>query len=75
MQTQRQVGGDVVRITLRGGAPWLGPSVSDPSGGWAYHTVVVKDGMVYDAGTGSGGLPIDQFKAQFQYSDDIDFGF
>lgn len=42
---------------------------------WTYHEVVVKGDRVYDGFTGPNGLPIDQFKSQFTYADDIDFGF
>jgi hypothetical protein len=42
---------------------------------WHEHVVVVKDGRVYDAFTGSQGLPIDEYKDLWRYKDEIDFGF
>jgi len=57
------------------GAKVLGPSANNPGGDWAYHDVVVSGGRVYDGFTGPNGLPFDQFKAQFDYPDAIDFGF
>lgn len=42
---------------------------------WAHHTVVVKDGRVYDQFTGSEGLPIEEWKSLWDYTDEIDFGF
>lgn len=42
---------------------------------WATHDVVLKDGMVYDALTGPEGLPTDAYKALWEYSDVINFGF
>lgn len=41
---------------------------------WAHHDVVLKDGRVYDAFTGSDGLPLDEYKQLWQYPDAINFG-
>ncbi|MDQ0313445.1 hypothetical protein J2S46_008098 [Kitasatospora herbaricolor] len=46
----------------------LGPSKNDPTGAWYEHYVVEKDGAVYDAFTGSGGMPMQQFRAQWDFS-------
>jgi hypothetical protein len=43
--------------------------------GWFSHTVVVKDGRVYDALTGSAGKTISEYKALWEYGDVINFGF
>ena len=43
--------------------------------GWFDHTVIVKDGRVYDALTGPDGLSIEDFKKAWDYQDDLDFGF
>jgi hypothetical protein len=40
-----------------------------------HHEVVVKDGRVFDAFTGSGGATIAEFKALWQYPEAIRFGF
>jgi RHS repeat-associated protein len=42
---------------------------------WYFHEVVVKDGKVYDAMTGPEGQPIDDYKKEWEYRNDIDFGF
>lgn len=41
---------------------------------WFHHTVVVKDGKVYDQWH-PGGIGIGEHKTRFDYRDDIDFGF
>ncbi len=66
-------GGDIHRITPAEGS-FLGKYMGSATE-WHYHEVVVKDGMVYDAFTGSSGLSIADFKAQFQYADALEFGF
>lgn len=43
--------------------------------GWSSHTVVVKDGIVYDALTGPSGMPASAYKQLWQYADAIRFGF
>lgn len=73
-QIQSQIGGDMVRITPRGGRV-LGPSTNNPHGDWFDHWVVVRDGRVYDSFTGPRGMTPGQYKAQFEYNDAINFGF
>ncbi|MEE4543024.1 RHS repeat-associated core domain-containing protein [Streptomyces sp. V4-01] len=41
---------------------------------WFYHTVVVKDGKVYDQWH-QGGIDADDYKTRFDYGDDMEFGF
>ena len=67
------IGGQRVTITPRN-TPVLGPSRQHRAGDWSFHEVVVKDGRVYDGFTGPGGMPIPDYKSQFQFADDIDFG-
>ncbi len=43
--------------------------------GWYHHAVVVKDGRVYDAFTGSKGASIAEYKSLWKYADGINFGF
>ncbi|KAB2587498.1 hypothetical protein F5983_37650 [Streptomyces arboris] len=69
---QSVIGGDIMRITDRYGAPQLGKYRGIDSG-WNYHDVVVKDGRVFDATTGRRGEPIDQYRANFEYGDDLVF--
>jgi len=71
---QDLIGGQVKRIAGQG-APRLRPSPANPGGDWAFHEVVVNGGKVYDAFTGPEGMPIDAYKSQFEYADEIDFGF
>ncbi|EEE6745565.1 hypothetical protein CBJ05_004756 [Salmonella enterica subsp. enterica serovar Westhampton] len=71
---QEHMGGNIVRIKPDYGAPSLG-KYRGTNPGWAYHEVVVKDGRVYDAFTGSDGLPLQEYKQLWQYPDAIDFGF
>lgn len=42
---------------------------------WAYHDAVVQDGRVFDAYTGAKGVPIEEYKALWEFPDAIDFGF
>jgi len=58
------------------GSPRTGPyALSEESSVWRYHTVVVKDGRVFDQFTGPGGIPIGEWKSLWDYPDAIDFGF
>lgn len=68
------IGGRIVVIKPTPGAPVLGPSTNNPAGDWRFHVVVVKESRVYGF-TGRNGLPIGEFKSQFQYRDAIVFGF
>ena len=75
IKIQHSIGGTIHRIKPKSArARSLGPRGGTDTY-WAHHDVVVKDGRVYDAMTGPNGLPIDEFKAQWGYSDAIDFGF
>ncbi|MEV7355120.1 polymorphic toxin-type HINT domain-containing protein [Kitasatospora sp. NPDC091276] len=69
---QQSIGGTRMRITDRYGAPSLGKYRGQDSR-WAHHDVVVKDDRVYDAWTGPGGEPMDAYRGQFEYGDDLDF--
>lgn len=46
-----------------------------PAEHWFHHTVVVRNGRVYDAFTGSQGIPIDKYKAMWEMGDILKFGF
>jgi hypothetical protein len=67
-------GGDIVTFTKPPGTNALGPAPGNPAGNWDYHTVLVKDGKVYDEFT-KDGMPIAEWKAQWEYADEISFGF
>jgi len=72
---QGAIGGEIHRIEPGlPGARFLGPR-----GGrwtdWQYHEVVVRDGRAYDVLTGPEGLPVGEYKALWEYADDINFGF
>lgn len=54
--------------------PHLGPYRGEALQ-WDFHRVVVKDGRVYDAFTGHKGVGIAEYKALWEYADDISFGF
>ncbi|WUX48860.1 Hint domain-containing protein [Streptomyces sp. NBC_01435] len=51
-----------------------GPRTPELDESWFHHTVVVRDGKVYDQWAPR-GISIDEFKKRFDYGDDIDFGF
>jgi len=85
-QIQKIIGGEIKRIKptnpkepLLGGFTQKFDSNGKPMGyhntGWSHHEVVVKDGRVYDAFTGSEGLAIDDYKKLWEYAKDITFGF
>jgi hypothetical protein len=67
------IGGDVYRVTDAYGAPSLGPLKNGHNPNWTHHDVVIKDGRVYDAFTGGGGLTIDEFRARFEYGEYLEF--
>jgi hypothetical protein len=73
VKIQKIIGGEIK--TIRSPGPVLGPSKHNRDGDWGYHDVVVLNGRVYDGFTGRNGLPINEFKAQFDYADVINFGF
>lgn len=77
---QREIGGEIKPFYPPGNARLLGPYAHIPAadlasrlGGWAHHTVVVKDGRVWDQFVSA--MPIDDFKALWEFGDVIDFGF
>jgi RHS repeat-associated protein len=74
-QLQRSLGGgEIFTIKPPPGAQYLGkyePHKGDP---WSYHTVVVKDGKVYDEYHQS-GIAIDSWKDLWKHADELDFGF
>ncbi len=51
-----------------------GPGTPELDESWFHHTVVVRDGKVYDQWAQE-GVEIDKFKERFDYGDDIHFGF
>jgi len=74
-EIQQRIGGEIHHIRPRPPDPTLGPSQNntgpDP---WFYHDVVVKNGRVYDGTTGPAGMPIDAYKAMFEFADVLDWG-
>ncbi|MFB8177369.1 hypothetical protein ACFC8N_15125 [Streptomyces sp. NPDC055966] len=69
---QQSIGGNRMRVTDRYGAPTLG-KYREQDSFWGHHDVVVKDGRVYDAWTGSEGEPLDEYRGKFEYGDDLVF--
>ena len=67
------IGGTIHEITPRS-SPYLGPRNGRETG-WLRHRAVEKDGRVYDAWTGPDGVTISQYKAQWSFPDEINFGF
>jgi len=67
------IGGKQFTIRPKGGLPSLG-EYRGRGFGWASHTVVLKDGRVFDAFTGAAGVSLDEFRSLWKYADDIDFG-
>ncbi|CNG76713.1 Cell wall-associated polypeptide CWBP200 [Mycobacterium tuberculosis] len=51
-----------------------GPGTPELGESWFHHTVVVKEGKVYDQWHPK-GIGIDEYKTRFDYGEDIDFGF
>ncbi|MET9672281.1 polymorphic toxin-type HINT domain-containing protein, partial [Streptomyces sp. NPDC006482] len=69
---QQKIGGEVWTLTPKAPFPALGDyKLAKES--WGHHTVVVKDGRVYDQFTGKDGMPMDEWKAQWDYPDDHDW--
>ncbi|MGC7096155.1 DUF6531 domain-containing protein [Amycolatopsis lurida] len=66
--------GEIHHITPQAPYPVLGPYQSRHAE-WRDHYAVVHEGRVYDAFTPRNGVPIDEYKARFDYNDVIDFGF
>jgi hypothetical protein len=73
---QKQNGGEVKTFGESGGFLSLGEYALKPDEVvWFHHTVVVKDGKVYDEFTGSSGISVKEWKQLWKYGDSIDFGF
>ena len=53
----------------------LGRSANNLPGDWKHHDVVVVGDRVYDEFTGPAGLPLADYKEQFDERDQLDFGF
>ncbi|MFC0038644.1 RHS repeat-associated core domain-containing protein [Actinomadura rayongensis] len=70
---QEKIGGKVYRVSDSMGAPKLGPSVNDPTGQWFEHYAVIKDGTVYDAFTGPNGMPLGEYRSQWEYGEYLKF--
>ncbi|MGV9263273.1 polymorphic toxin-type HINT domain-containing protein [Kitasatospora sp. NPDC003701] len=70
---QDKIGGVIHHVKDSLGAPALGPSVHDPTGRWTEHFVVIKDDTVFDGFTGPGGMPLDQYRQQWQYGEYLNF--
>jgi hypothetical protein len=72
-KVKKSIGGEIVSIT-----PNRGKSLPEFQGigtGWSHHQVVIKDGRVYDAFTGSKGMTIIEYKKFWNGIEDINFGF
>ncbi|EDS6039378.1 hypothetical protein ZL39_002580 [Salmonella enterica subsp. enterica] len=72
MWVQKQIDGDILIIPLTLVRLHLG-KYRGTNPDWAHHDIVLKDGRVYDAFTGSDGLPLDEYKQLWQYPDAINF--
>ena len=70
---QKAIGGKIVEITPNRGR--FLPNFKGVEPGWQNHVVVIKDGRVYDAFTGSKGMAIDEYKKLWDWVDYINFGF
>jgi RHS repeat-associated protein len=83
LSIRHAIGGEIKIIT--GPARFLGRvrnsagKYVNPAGtrapGWSEHHVVVKDGKVYDALTGPGGMETSAYKGLWEYADVLKFGF
>jgi hypothetical protein len=78
-QIQDAIGGDIIHITDKYGAPGIGNvftkegkliTKTDP---WVEHYAVRIDDMIYDRITGPSGLPIKDYKKLFEYGEYLDF--
>ncbi|HVX91228.1 MAG TPA: thrombospondin type 3 repeat-containing protein, partial [Candidatus Paceibacterota bacterium] len=72
-QIRNLIGGEIKTIVPKD-ARYL-PEFQGESTGWYSHTLVVKDGRVYDAFTGYEGLPIEQYKGLWNGQGEINWGF
>jgi RHS repeat-associated protein len=79
-EIQSKIGGETKTVTNKFNPPggknpfWLG-KYRDQDTLWKEHTVVVRDGRVYDAFTDRYGEPIDQWKNRWDDPDMLNFGF
>ena len=80
VRIQKAIGGEIhtivpgAHVPVPPGGLKLGPRDGEHIE-WYYHQVVVRGDRVYDALTGPQGMSIDDFKATWEYADDLDFGF
>jgi RHS repeat-associated protein len=72
---QRQIGGEVKSFDKPEGTRALGGYSGGPEEKWFYHTVLVKEGRVYDQFTPAQGEPISAWKERWEGNGVIDFGF
>lgn len=77
LKIQDEIGGEIVHITPKGGAEFLG-SVNTKRGApiasnWRNHFAVRKGDVVYDRITGPEGMHITEYKSLWKYSEGIDF--
>lgn len=70
---QDKIGGTIHHVKDSMGAPVLGPSKHDPLGRWDEHFMVIKDGNAYDGFTGPKGMPLEQYRNQWQYGEYLNF--
>jgi hypothetical protein len=78
-KVHKAIGGQLLQITPERGVR-LG-EVSYPAGkhgmqqisSWGYHVAVIKEGMVYDAMTGSKGMHLADYKQLFTHNEAINF--
>jgi hypothetical protein len=64
---QRRQGGQIKKIVPMEGFR-LGEYANNPEADWAYHVVVLKDGIVYDEFT-PGGMEAQAWKRLWKYQD------
>jgi hypothetical protein len=69
---QRQIGGEIKQITNSGAG--MGKCRGQDTE-WLSHTVVVKDGRVFDAFGDRYGVPIAEYKDLWQFKDIIEWPF
>ncbi|MFC8827583.1 Hint domain-containing protein [Streptomyces sp. NPDC057137] len=71
-ELQQRMGGEIWTLTPKAPFPALGDyKLAKES--WGHHTVVVKNGRVYDQFTGGDGMPIDAWRRQWDWPDDHDW--
>lgn len=66
---QQEIGGEIWTLDPRAPFSALGDyKLANES--WGHHTVVVKDGRMYDQFTGRDGMPMGEWEAQWDYPED-----